>query len=294
MKETFIVDDNGLDKLSQLLKEPRQNTRHDIWLWLYLDDYENANLDPATCNGSTMRDTIARFLKRNTNIRETINSKKDRFLVPDDSLKWIDGEERQYQWLLRRIEDITALGPPRGLPQGLVHLTGRSRLIAMLDLWNAPIAEKADEIENLRNFWLRHKSRDRDFEWFEDKKDGSKRCKCAWEWLEKNHTPMPRSQLPISNYKELLIFFDEAQLRHTEQKAIIQYIKKRWSRKQFDERAADKKQLNVMLSKNVIESLDTLAKKHELNRAQVLELLITKESENGVYSTGKRWLGELP
>lgn len=283
MIETFIVDDNGLDKLSQLFKEPRQNIRHDIWLWLYLDDYENANLDPATCNGSTMRDTIARFLKRNTNILETINSKKDRFLVPDDSLKWIDGEERQNQWLLRRIEDITDLR----MPQGLVHLTGRNRLIATLDLWDVDIAEKAVEIESLRNRWLRHKAWDSNFEWFEDKKDGLKRCKCAWEWLEKHHVSIFKSQLPISNYKELLMYFDEAELGRNELKAIIQTIKKRWNRKQFDERAADKKQVNVMLSKTTIELLDTLAKKHKLKRAQVLELLITTESEDGVYLTGR-------
>ena len=283
MDETFIVDDSGLDELSQLLKEPRQNTRHDIWLWLYLDDYENANLDPATCNGSTMRDTIARFLKRNTNIRETINSKKDRFLVPDDSLKWIDGEERQYQWLLRRIEDITDLRMPREL----VHLTGRNHLIATLDLWDVDIAEKAVEIEGLRNRWLRHKAWDSNFEWFEDKKDGLKRCKCAWEWLEKHHVSIFKSQLPISNYKELLMYFDEAELGRHELKAIIQTIKKRWNRKQFDERAADKKQVNVMLSKTAIELLDTLAKKHEVKRAQVLELLITTESEDGAYFTGR-------
>ena len=283
MSITFIVDESGLDELGRLLKGPRQSTRHDIWLWLYLEYYENADLDPSTCNGSTMRDTIATAVKGNTHILEAINSDKDRALLPDGNFKWIDGDERQYQWLLRRIEGITALA----LPKGLVHLTGRNHLIAMLDLWNAPIAEKADEIENLRNLWLRHRSRDREFEWFEDKKDGSKRCKCAWEWLEKNHTPMPRRQLPISNYKELLMFFDEAKLRHTEQKAIIQYIKKRWSRKQFDERAADKKQFNVMLSKTVIALLDELTEKHKLTRAQALELLITKEFEVGVYLTDR-------
>lgn len=283
MSITFIVDESGLDELGRLLKGPRQSTRHDIWLWLYLEYYENADLDPSTCNGSTMRDTIATAVKGNTHILEAINSDKDRALLPDGNFKWIDGDERQYQWLLRRIEGITALA----LPKGLVHLTGRNHLIAMLDLWNAPIAEKADEIENLRNLWLKHRSRDREFEWFEDKKDGSKRCKCAWEWLEKNHTPMPRRQLPISNYKELLMFFDEAKLRHTEQKAIIQYIKKRWSRKQFDERAADKKQFNVMLSKTVIALLDELTEKHKLTRAQALELLITKEFEVGVYLTDR-------
>ena len=42
-----------------------------------------------------------------------------------------------------------------------------------------------------------------------------------------------------------------------------------------------------MLSKTAIELLDTLAKKHELKRAKVLELLITTESEDGVYFTGR-------
>jgi len=287
MDNTFIVDDSGLDELSRLLKEPRQSNRHDIWLWLCLQYYGNIDLDPSTCNGATMRETIALTLNENIHLLEGINSDKDRALLPDGNFKWIDGDERQYQWLLRRIEHITALGPPRGLPQGLVHLTGRSRLIAMLDLWNAPIAEKADEIENLHNRWLRHKAGDRAFEWFEDKKDGLKRCKCAWEWLEKHHVSIFKSQLPINNYKELLMYFDEAELGRNELKAIIQTIKKRWNRKQFDERAADKKQVNVMLSKTAINLLDELAKKHKLKRAQVLELLITTESEVGVYLTDR-------
>ena len=294
MSETFIVDDSGLDELSQLLNEPRQNTRHDIWLWLYLNQHKRARFDASTCNGSTMRDEIARFLKRKTENLKDIASQKDRFLVPHDYLKWIEGDERQHRWLLRRIEELTELRPTQGLPSGLVRLNGRNHLIAILDLWNVDIAKKADEIERLHNRWLRHKAGDRAFEWFEDKKDGLKRCKCAWEWLEKYHVSIFKSQLPINNYKELLLYFDEAELGRNEMKAIIQTSKKRWNRKQFDERTADKKQVNVMLSKTAIELLDTLAKKHELKRAQVLELLITKESENGVYSTGKRWLGELP
>ena len=286
MDETFIVDDSGLDELSQLLKEPRQNTRHDIWLWLYLNQHKRARFDASTCNGSTMRDEIARFLKRKTENLKGIASKKDRSLVPHDYLKWIEGDERQYQWLLRRVEDLTELRPTRGLPSGLVRLNGRNHLIAILDLWDVDIAKKVDEIEHLRNRWLRHKAGDSAFKWFEDKKDGLKRCKFAWEWLEKNRLSLKRL-LPISNYKELLMYFDEAEVGHHELKAILQTIRNRWTRKQFDERAADKKQVNVMLSKTAIELLDTLAKKHELKRAQVLELLITTESEVGVYLTAR-------
>lgn len=287
MSETFIVDDSGLDELSQLLNEPRQNTRHDIWLWLYLNQHKRARFDASTCNGSTMRDEIARFLKRKTENLKDIASQKDRFLVPHDYLKWIEGDERQHRWLLHRIEELTELRPTQGLPSGLVRLNGRNHLIAILDLWDVDIAKKADEIERLHNRWLRHKAGDRAFEWFEDKKDGLKRCKCAWEWLEKHHVSIFKNQLPINNYKELLLYFDEAELGRNEMKAIIQTIKKRWNRKQFDERTADKKQINVMLSKTAIELLDTLAKKHELKRAQVLELLITMESEDGVYFTNR-------
>lgn len=79
------------------------------------------------------------------------------------------------------------------------------------------------------------------------------------------------------------MFFDQEELGRNEQKAIIQQIKRRWSRKQFDERSADKKQCNVMLSKDVIDLLDKLAEQHDLKRAQVLERLITKESELSLY-----------
>ena len=276
----FALTEDRHDELSKLLKEPEQNNRHDIWLWLYLSHSNDLNLETATCNGTTMRSTIARVLRRNTDLIESMNRRKDRSLVPDDCLKWIEGGERQYQWLFSRIESITALG----LPQRLVHLFGRNRLIAMLDLWDVDIAKKADEIDLLRADWLRHKARDGDFEWFEDKKEGPQRCKSAWDWLQKNQFPLLSLRHPISNHQELLMFFDQADYSAIEQRAILKDIKQRWSRKQHGERtaAAGKKQVNVELSKSVISLLDKLAKKHELKRPQVLELLITMESEQGM------------
>lgn len=285
VRDGVAVKDAGRDELAQLLNESKQSPRRDIWLWLYLYHFEKADLDPATCNGLTMRNTIAQCLTRKNDVRRRLGQEKDRFMVLDEHLKWIDGDERQYQWLLGRIEDITDLGPLRGLPRGAVHLAGRNRLIAMLDLWNADIADKADEIERLRREWLRHKAGDGAFAWFEDKKTGAKRCECAWEWLERNHQSMPRRQLPISSYEDLLIFFDRAKIERNEQKAIIQRIKQRWSRQQFGERTPDKKQVNVMLSTTVITLLDELAKTHDLKRGSFLERLITAEAKAGKYLT---------
>ncbi|KAA6171594.1 hypothetical protein F3K50_17180 [Pseudomonas marginalis] len=276
MKDELLFNDR-YDELGQLLKDPHKKSRHDIWLWLYLDNH-NARFPPASCNGLTMRDEIAKFLKHKPAVLKKIASKKDEALVPDAHLEWIGEGARQYRWLLGKIEDITGASPSWGQPHSLVHLTGRNHLIAMLDLWSVDLENKADQIERLRNQWLRHKAKDSDFEWFKDKKEGLQRCRCAREWLEKNPINILKSQPPISNYEELLMYFDELGPGHNEKKAIIEKIKKRWHRKQFNVREADKKQVNVMLSKTVIILLDELAKKHNLKRGKVLEQLIEMES----------------
>ncbi|MCQ2032421.1 hypothetical protein [Stutzerimonas kunmingensis] len=267
------------DRLSELLQEPHRNHRHDIWLWLFLYYYKDASLDPRTCNGLTMRDEIARALRGERLFQSCIPQEKDRFLLPHGKLEWIAENERQYRWLLREIEQMTDLR----LHRDLVHLTGRDRLIAMIDHWDVDLAEKASETERLHRDWLRHKAKDSEFEWFADKKDGQKRCACAWEWLEKKHLSPLSIQAPISNHQELLMFFDHADVGRYERAAMIREIKKRWARKQFDERAADKKQVNVMLSKAVIAQLDALAETHGVKRAQIIENLVRMEADAGLY-----------
>jgi hypothetical protein len=268
------------DALSQLLRDPHQSNRHDIWLWLDLYLNEGAKLNPNTCNRPTMRDEIAKCLKQRANRILSIPSKKDRLLLLDERLGWIEeGNERQHKWLLARIEQLTGIR----IPRELVHLEGKDHLVAMIDLWDIELETKAREVNSLREEWLRHVARDSAFEWFSDKKESKKRCTCAWEWLEKHHLRPHSRQLPISNYNELLMFFDHAALGRHEQKAMIQEIKKRWNRQQFDERNADKKQINVMLSKAVIAKLDELAKQHGLKRAQVIETLVRMEAETSAH-----------
>lgn len=281
MKNDNRARSKDADRLSEMLQEPHRNHRHDIWLWLHLDYYKAARLDPTTCNGLTMREEIARALKDQKFFQSRIPQEKDRFLLPHEKLEWIAEDERQYRWLLREIGQMTDLR----LPRGLVHLTGRDRLIAMIDLWDVDLAEKASETELLQRDWLRHKAKDSEFEWFADKRDGEKRCACAWEWLEKKYLSPLSRQAPISNHQELLMFFDQEDIGRNERTAMIREIKRRWSRKQFDERAADKKQVNVILSKIVIAQLDALAEAHGLKRAQIIENLVRMEADAGVYLT---------
>lgn len=79
------------------------------------------------------------------------------------------------------------------------------------------------------------------------------------------------------------MFFDQEEIGSNERVAIIERIRRLWSKRQFNERSTDKKQVNVMLSKAVIAQLDALAEKHGLKRAQVIESLIRMEADAGMY-----------
>ncbi|KTS78409.1 hypothetical protein NS274_06795 [Pseudomonas oryzihabitans] len=278
MKTNDRARSKDADRLSELLQEPHRSNRHDIWLWLHLYHYKEARLDLRSCNGLTMRDEIAKALKNHRLFQSRIPQEKDRLLLPNEKLGWIEEDERQHRWLIHEIEKMTDLH----LPRALVHLTGRDRLIGMIDLWDVDIADKASEVDQLHRNWLRHKAKDSEFEWFTDKKESEKRCVCAWEWLQKNHLSPITRQTPISNYQELLMFFDQGDVGRHERTAMIREIKRRWNRKQFGERTADKKQVNLLLSKEAIDQLDALSQKHGLKRAQIVEALIAMETEVGL------------
>lgn len=267
------------DPLSELLPGVRINNREEIWIWLGLYLYERYDLERHTCNGETMRDVVAQVLAGAPEIRADIPSKKDRYLLPAEQLEWITDTPRQIQWLTAKIDNLTE----RILPMGLPHLNGRDRLVAALDIWRIDLEEKQHEVAVLHDHWRRHIAKDNQFEWFADTKEGAKRCECAWEWIQKKHLKPFSRQSPIGNYQELLMFFDQEDIGRNERTAMIREIKRRWSRKQFDERAADKKQVNVMLSKTVIAQLDALAETHGMKRAQIIESLVRMEADAGTY-----------
>jgi hypothetical protein len=272
---------SNLDALEKFFGEPDRNNRHDIWLWLYLESYERANFDPDGCDGQTMRDAIAQFLSGTSITKEHIKSAKDRYLVPNDDLKWITGENRQLRWLITQLEDATNNNasdmPPR--------LTGRTLLVAMIDIWGVRLNEKIETLSRLQNSWKHHTEQDHQFKWFEDKKDGAKRCQLAWEWLCKNKPQLTQGSPRIDNHSDLLAFFEHANLNEAEKTLFMLAIKKRWNGDQSREKmkADKKKQCNFTLSEKTIRRLDKLAETHDLSRTQIVEILIQMEADGGTH-----------
>ncbi len=271
-------DSDSFDPLTQLLGT-WINNRQAIWLWLGLYVHEEFDLNGDSCGGATMRDVVAEALRGAPEITSDIPAKKDRYLLPEEQLAWITSSQRQLQWLTPRIDDLT----DRILPNGLVHLHGRDRLVATLDIWQVDLEEKQRTVERLHDRWRRHIAMDSQLEWFNDKKDGTKRCACAWEWLQKKYLRPYSRQIPISNHQELQMFFDQEDIGPNERIAIIQGIRQLWSKKQFNARSSDKKQVNVLLSKAVIAQLDALAETHGMKRAQIIEHLVRMETDTGTH-----------
>lgn len=262
-------------ELTKLLGNEKTNTRSDVWLWLHLTLQEEAGLDPDSCNGLTMRSAITSYLRKSNYPPHEIAKDKDRYLLPQTTLNWIMEDERQYRWLDNRL----AILHESRLPNGLAHLRGRNKIIAIIDIWDIDLAMKERKTKELNTEWLYHKATDSAFTWFTDKKESNQRCKCAWEWLKNNKRTIFTKLPPINNYNELLMYFDEANLGKNEQKAIIASIKKNWAKKQFNERTPDKNQYNFRLKTTVVNQLNALAEKQNLKRAEILEGLITREYE---------------
>ena len=212
------------------------------------------------------------------NIAKGISALARQQIIPDDYLKWITNNERLIAWLLLQIRTQTRVylinPPPR--------LTGRDLAIAMLDIWAADLTKKTITIKNIENTWIQHIQQDHIFKWFK-KENEPRRCETAWEWLKKNKPELVSSMAPFKNQKDLLMSFDLAQLSEAEKFICIDQIKKRWSQQRYREKLTGKKQYNLILSDNTIQTLDKLAIKYNLKRTQILEILIKMEAEYEQY-----------
>lgn len=270
------------DLLSEVMGDTSPNYRRDIWMWLFLNEYWDARFDCVGCGGSSMRQMIARHLKKNPHHKQVLLAKRDGCMVPEGELAWITDEKRQYEWLFEHLQRMTR----ENLASNFPNLRGRSLLVAMLDIWDFPLKGKVIEIKKIKERWDNHKNDDIKFKWFADANESEKRCRFASDWLQKNDRYLARSIGVFENYTELLIGFDKKNLNPAELKLLLMNIRRGWNRQSSRERQVGKKQYNFVLSNKVVECLDKLAEDHALRRAQVLELLIKKEFENGAYLAG--------
>lgn len=173
------------------------------------------------------------------------------------------------------------------------RLYGRNLLIATIDIWKLDFVQKSKEVIDMRNAWDKHTERDHIFKWFWTD-ELTARCELALNWL-KDTKNISFLDLPSTNgsYQKLLMVFDRATTNYSEKELWIKAIKGRWAQNKYRKKEEGKKQVNLMLSSNAISKLDELAKKYDLSRAKVLEILIQFEEQRNSYIPEKMKLINL-
>lgn len=269
---------NEMDLLSEELPGWGLTEREVTWLWLVLESRERIQMDECQLNSQTMRDQIARALRRNPRVTRGLVRARDRELLPEEAFSWVEKSGRQPKWLAAHAGNKTGL---RINSSVFRTLTDKEQLIALFDLWDKDFGLKEITLRRLSDDWTEHARSDRIFSWF--KEDERAKCTLAWSWLEKNKPRLTWRAEPFTKLTELLEFFDHSGASDEEKELYVDKIKRRWSTQKTREKAVEKKQYNFVLPLSVNAVLDKLAEEHELSRTKVLEMLILGEEQHELY-----------
>lgn len=269
---------NEMDLLSEELPGWGLTEREVTWLWLVLEGRERIQMDECQLNSQTMRDQIARALRRNPRVTRDLVRARDRELLPEEAFSWVEKSGRQPKWLAAQAGNKTGL---RINSSVFRTLTDKEQLIALFDLWDKDFGLKEITLRRLSDAWTEHARSDRIFSWF--KEDERAKCTLAWSWLEKNKPRLTWRAEPFTKLTELLEFFDHSGASDEEKELYVDKIKRRWSTQKTREKAVEKKQYNFVLPLSVNAVLDKLAEEHELSRTKVLEKLILGEEQHELY-----------
>lgn len=265
------------DSLAKITGETSADDRFVNWLWLTLKTRPFAE-DPGEFNAPSMRDRMAEIISKTPGLMDYINSEKRLMLVDGRYLSWITDSKRQHIWIKNRILHIN-----QTFPKELFSLLSNRELsILAIDRLDNFSMQKNQLVADLHSSWEQQKKEDRAFDWLQEE-DEEKKCGLAWSFLCKRATEPLLIGNKFESLDDLLSYFYTVKPSKELIEILIKTVKSRWSQNKYREKQTGKKQYNFILSENAIKSLDKLAKKHNLKRTQILEILLHMENEKNNY-----------
>ncbi|VBI35041.1 Uncharacterised protein [Burkholderia pseudomallei] len=260
------------------------------WLWMSLRERDRAldlrlnGLNMDEFGSRTMFEDMANAIRKH-GLGGALNDERAMHILPADDLLWIEKRGRQVNWLLYEIDRRYEI--PRSKCPSI--LNQRDAVIALIDAWEAPIAEKKQRLIRLRADWNRQLEIDRYYSWFKNGKEKQK-CEAAWDWYQKEHSRSLYEITKFSRLDDILFFLDTQEFSLEERQFHIGKIKQELKRQQAKANLKDKKQSNFALSEEVRDQLEGLVAQYGLTRRQIIERLIRKAAINGL--DGERALAD--
>jgi hypothetical protein len=251
------------------------------WLWMVLRDMDRQQrlglrLDDREFGARAMFDEMADVIHR-LQLADKLFDEKQMYVLPAHDLQWIEKSGRQVNWLLHELTQNSDT-PRLKWPSRLNH---KDAVIAVIDFWPDPIADKKKRTERLRRGWLQHLEEDKYFAWL--KKDNEKqKCEVAWDWYQDNHHRHLRETSRFAKPDNILFFLDTSGFTLDEKRFHIEEIKKELKRRQARSNLEGKKQTNFALPEEVRRQLDELVEQYGLTKKQIIERLIRHAAANGL------------
>ena len=210
-------------------------------------------------------------INNNEGLAEEINEKISHFLIPEKDLYWITDNKRQHQFVMNEIAQKYG-----NITFAIEGLNFKEMTIARIDTLNIDQRVKLSMVNNLRIEWEKKSQSDPLFEWFKSANETSK-LNAGWEIAKKRHPTYCFSVDPFKDIDEMLSFFDATWFSYPDKELFVLSVKKRWNQQEYRKKTKDKKQCNFILTKDTINKLEQLAKRHHLRKAEVIEHLVREQ-----------------
>lgn len=265
------------DKLQKVLNGLNVDSRLSIWLWLFLKG-QAPQADLGELGSPGMRDRLADLIQATERGVKYIEESSSLYLLPAKDLEWITHSKRQNLFITGKILEKNNYLPILGQ----VQLTDRELTIATIDAWLINAAQKSWLINQIKSEWDFHSSSDHIFKWL-DGTETKQRLETAWEVTKSKYPLLTLLKSPPQEKDDLIITLDSPNITVHEKMLLMNSIKKRWSQNKYRAKSIGKKQRNFILSDKAIYRLEEIAKKHDLKKTEVLEILLKMEEEKGIY-----------
>lgn len=267
------------DELGEILLDRQLGERKENWLRLFLSLPGQSGRPPYS--GSSARADMAGYINSIAGLGDVVRAEMRLALLPEDRFAWLTDNSRQNKWILNYLGSLPAGGYELAF-NASSFLSGRHRIIALFDVFKPDGAAKEGLVNSAKLEWEIQAKKDKVFDWFLDE-GGAAGCELMWAWLSKRGLGVPGARWIVSNHDDLLTFFDQSTLDDLTIRLMMLEIKRTWSQKKYRASLKDKRQCNLLLRDKTIAQLDKLAKKHDLSRAELLELIINGEARQEVY-----------
>jgi hypothetical protein len=277
-EHTIMVGRLG-DELGEILADRQLGERKENWLRLFLSLPGQSGRPPYS--GSSARADMVSYINSVAGLGDVVRAGIRLAMLPEDRFSWLTDNARQNKWVLNYLESLPVDG--YGLAfNASSFLSGRHRIVALFDVFTPDGSVKEGWVNSVKLAWEIQAKKDKVFDWFLDE-GGAAGRELMWAWLSKRGLGITATRWIVSNHDELLSFFDESTFDDLTIRLMMLEIKRAWSQKKYRASLKDKRQCNLLLRDKTIAQLDKLAKKHDLSRAELLELIINGEARQEVY-----------